>query len=195
MASQCRCTSSNPLRTWLGQKGELLFAWAETSIFFCPGTLDFSVPGFLLGIFFPELLDLGYVLLSWLPRFSGLQILNYSSALLVPQLTHGRLWDFLASITMWVNYYTNLISSLCVVLVVVQWLNHVRLFVTPWTAARQAALSFTISQILLKLMSIKSVMPSNQLILCCPLLLLPPILPSIRVFSNESTLHMRWPKY
>ena len=66
---------------------------------------------------------------------------------------------------------------------------------TPWTAAHQASLSFTITQSLLKLMSIESVMQSNHLILCCPLLLLPPIPPNIRVFSNESTLHMRWPKY
>ena len=66
---------------------------------------------------------------------------------------------------------------------------------TPWTLARQASLSFTIFQSLLKLMSIESVMPSNHLILCCPLLFLPSIFPSIRVFSNESVLHIRWPKY
>ena len=71
----------------------------------------------------------------------------------------------------------------------------VQLFVTPWTAAHQASLSITNSQSLLKLMSIKLVMPSNHLILCRPLLLLPSIFPSIRVFSNESTLHTRWPKY
>ena len=65
---------------------------------------------------------------------------------------------------------------------------------TPWTAARKASLSFTISQSLLKLMSIESVMPSNHLILCRPLLLLPSLCPSIRVFSNESALHIRWPK-
>ena len=68
-------------------------------------------------------------------------------------------------------------------------------FVTPWTAACQASLSFTISQSLLKLMSIELVMPSNHLILCHPLLLPPSIFPSIRVFSNESALHIRWPKY
>ena len=79
--------------------------------------------------------------------------------------------------------------------VVVQSLSHVRLFVTPWTAACQASLSFTIFRSLLKLMSIESVMPSNQLILCCPLLLLPSIFPSIRVFSSESALRIRWPKY
>ena len=77
----------------------------------------------------------------------------------------------------------------------VQSLSCVRLFATPWIAARQASLSITNSQSLLKLMSIESVMPSSHLILCHPLLLLPPITPSIRVFSNESTLLMRWPKY
>ena len=76
-----------------------------------------------------------------------------------------------------------------------QLLTHVRLFVTPWIAARQASLSITNSQSSLRLMSIESVMPSSHLILCRPLLLLPPIPPSIRVFSNESTLRMRWPKY
>ena len=77
----------------------------------------------------------------------------------------------------------------------VQSLSHVRLFATPWTAAHQASLSITISWSLLKLISIESVMPSNQLILCCPLLLLPSIFPSSRVFSNESVLRIRWPKY
>ena len=76
-----------------------------------------------------------------------------------------------------------------------QSLSSVRLFATPWTAANQASLSITNSQSLLKLMSIKSVMPSSHLILCHPLLLLPSVPPSIRVFSNESTLHMWWPKY
>ena len=76
-----------------------------------------------------------------------------------------------------------------------QSLGHVRLFVTPWIAARQASLSITNSRSSLRLMSIESVMPSSHLILCCPLLLLPLIPPSIRVFSNESTLRMRWPKY
>ena len=77
---------------------------------------------------------------------------------------------------------------------VVQLLNCVRLLVTPWTAAHQASLSFTISQSLLKLMSIESMMPSNYLILCHPLLLLSSIFPNIRVFSSESALHIRWPK-
>ena len=77
--------------------------------------------------------------------------------------------------------------------VVVKSLSHVQLFATPWTAAHQASLSFTISRSLLKLMSIESVMPSNHLVLCHPLL--PSIFPSIRVFSSESALCIRWPKY
>ena len=77
----------------------------------------------------------------------------------------------------------------------VQSLSHVRLFATPWIAATQASLSITNSRSSLRLMSIESVMPSSHLILCCPLLFLPPIPPSIRVFSNESILRMRWPKY
>ena len=76
----------------------------------------------------------------------------------------------------------------------VQSLSHIQLFATPWTAARQVSLSITNYQSLLKLMSTESVMPSNCLILC-PLLLLPSVFPSIRVFSDESALHIRWPKY
>ena len=79
--------------------------------------------------------------------------------------------------------------------IVVQSLSSVWLFETPRTAAHQASLSFTISQSLLKLVSIESVMPSNHLILCCPLLLLPSIFPRIRVFSKESALRIRQPKY
>ena len=77
----------------------------------------------------------------------------------------------------------------------VQSCSNVWLFATPWTAAHQASLSISNSWSLLKLMSIELVMPSNHLILCCPLCLLPSIFPSIRVFSNESTLYIRWPKY
>ena len=77
----------------------------------------------------------------------------------------------------------------------VQSLSCVRLFVTPWTAALQASLSITNSQSLPKLMSIELVMPSKHLILCCPLLLLSSIFPRFSVFSNESALHIRWPKY
>ena len=77
----------------------------------------------------------------------------------------------------------------------VQSLSRVRLFATPWITARQASLSITNSQSSLKCTSIESVMPSSHLILCCPFLFLPPIPASIRVFSNESTLCIRWPKY
>ena len=89
----------------------------------------------------------------------------------------------------------SVISLLLSFLSSVQSLSRVRLFATPWIAARPASLSITDSQSSLRLMSIESVMPSNHLILCHPLLLLTPIPPSIRVFSNESTLHIRWPKY
>ena len=77
----------------------------------------------------------------------------------------------------------------------IQLLSHVQLFATPWTAACQASLSFTISQSLRKFMSMELVIPSNHLILCHPLLLVPSIFPSIRVFSNEMALCIRWPKY
>ena len=85
--------------------------------------------------------------------------------------------------------------TIIIVISSVQSLSRVRLFVTPWTAAHQASLSITNSQSLLKLMSIESVMPSNHLILCRPLLFPPSIFPSIRVFSHESALRIRWPKY
>ena len=88
-----------------------------------------------------------------------------------------------------------ILSASQTVLSVVQSLSHVQLLATPWTAARQPSLSITNSWNLLKLTSIDSVMLYSHLILCCPLLLLPSIFPSIRVFSNESVLHIRWPKY
>ena len=94
-----------------------------------------------------------------------------------------------------VNFMLFLFCYSSVLFSSVQLLSRVRLFATPWIAARQASLSITNSQSSPKLMSIESVMPSSHLILCHPLLLLPPIPPSIRVFSNESTLCMRWPKY
>ena len=92
-----------------------------------------------------------------------------------------RAWD---SISVTVNPFSS-----------VQSLSRVRLFATSWITAHQSSLSITNTQSSLKLTSIESVMPSSHLILCCSLLLLPPIFPSIRVFSNESTLCMRWPKY
>ena len=95
------------------------------------------------------------------------------------------------SVSCLISSYANIGAEFALV----QLLSRVQLFVTPWTAARQASLSITNSRSLLKLMSIKSVMPSNHLILCRPLVLPPSIFPSIRVFSNESILHIRWPKY
>ena len=94
--------------------------------------------------------------------------------------------DVIFSLKVWLT--SGIISS-------VQSLSPVWLFATPWTAAHQASLSITNSRSLLKLMSLESVMPSNHLILCCPLLLPPSIFLSIRIFSNESVLHFRWPKY
>ena len=101
----------------------------------------------------------------------------------------GRGWQTLTwqQWTMWLLIPSGLSS--------VQSLSRVQLFATPWITGDQASLSIINFQSLPKLMSIESVMPSNHLILCCPLLLLPPIPPSIRVFSNELTLYMRWPKY
>ena len=93
---------------------------------------------------------------------------------------------------LWLSSFRKLL--LCCLISSVQSLSHVRLFATPWTAARQASLSITNSLSLLKLMSIESVMPSNHLNLCHPLLL-PSILPSIWIFSNESVLRIRWPRY
>ena len=94
-----------------------------------------------------------------------------------------------------VQVATVILSSALMLFSSVQLLSRVRLFATPRIAARQASLSITNSRSSPKLMSIKSMTPSSHLILCRPLLLLPPIPPSIRAFSNESTLHMRWPKY
>ena len=97
-------------------------------------------------------------------------------------------------------YYLCFITFHCLksaifIVVVIQSLSHIQLFMTPWTAARQVSVFITNSWNLLKLMSIESVMPSNHLILCCPLLLPSSIFPIIRVFSNESALRIRWPKY
>ena len=87
------------------------------------------------------------------------------------------------------------VSYMCVYISSVQSLSHVRLFATPWTITHQASLSITNSLSLLKVRSVESVMPSNHLFLCHPLLLLPSIFPSIRIFSIESVLCIRWPKY
>ena len=100
-------------------------------------------------------------------------------------------------ISQWLIWVIKLVKANCMWFQFssVQLLSHVRLFETPWIAACQASLSIINSQSQPKPMSIESVMPSNHLILCHPLLLLPSIFPSIRVFSNESALHIRWPKY
>ena len=111
----------------------------------------------------------------------GRCILNHWTTREVPHLTLNGLLCCIS----FINYSF---------VVVVQSLGHVLLFVSPWTAAHQASLSFTISQNLLKFMSIELVMPSNHFILCHRLLFLPLIFPSIRVFSNELALHIRWPK-
>ena len=132
-----------------------------------------------------------------------------------PTVSHKKLWSVLCAIQMggefegerihvcvWQSLFA--IHSLCCNYHnIANWLSdqidqslsHVWFFATPWIAARQASLSITNSQSSLRLTSIESVMPCSHLILCRPLLLLLPIPPSIRVFSNESTLHIRWPKY
>ena len=107
----------------------------------------------------------------------------------------NHLWDVLKHMFLGPFHPQSFCLSSVGIVVAVQLLSHVRLFATAWTAARQASLSFTISQSMLKLMSTELVMPSNHLILCRPLLLLLSIFPSIKVFSNKSVLHIRWPKY
>ena len=108
--------------------------------------------------------------------------------------THMQMWGNVTTHALPIHI-ENSPSTSVILVVIIQSLRHVRLFVTPWTAAHQASLSLTISQSLIKLMSIKLVMPSNHLILYHPLLLLPSICHIIRVFSNESALCIRWPKY
>ena len=103
---------------------------------------------------------------------------------------HGK-----AEYQAWRRFKLERLRMWVVTIIVVQSLGCVQLFVTPWTAASQASLSFTISQSLLKLMFIVSMIPFDHLILCCPLLHLPSIFTSIRIFSSELALHIRWPKY
>ena len=120
----------------------------------------------------------------------------------VPYFTRNDLSTFSPVACLGITSYFFMVEKYCTVYMntissvqSVQSLSHARLFVTPWIAACQASLSITNSWISLKLTSIESVMPSSHLILCHPLLLLPPIPPNIRVFSNESALRIRWPKY
>ena len=132
----------------------------------------------------------------------------YMTTLLIMNFTFTSLFYHLLVIKSWTNclHFLELtlncscpltcwLTWLYIQFISVQSLSCVRLFVTPLIAAPQASLSITNTRSSLKLTSIESVMPSSQLILCCPLLLLPPVPPSIRVFSNESTLYRRWPKY
>ena len=111
-----------------------------------------------------------------------------------PSETPGAFVDLL-DVASWPFRWISLLLRWEVQFSSVQSLSCVQLFVTPWTAARQASLSLTISQSLPKFISIELVKPSHDLILCCPFLLLPSIFPTIRVFSNESAVHIRWPMY
>ena len=148
-------------------------------------------------------IDIGIILLTKL-----------KTSCIVQQFLHTFIFDVLYSAVKWncitwidlsnncCNRDTNLFHCqkeifFCLSFVIssVQLLSHARLFATPWTIAHQTSLSITNSQSLPKLMSTESVMPSSYLILCYPFLLLPSIPPSIRIFSNESFLHIRWPKY
>ena len=106
----------------------------------------------------------------------------------------NRRWKCFISWSNWQHWYLRFVH-ITIHIGSVQLLSHVQFFATPWTAAHQASLSITNFWSLLKLISTESVIPSNHLILCCPLFFLPSIFPSIRVFSNESVLHIRWPKY
>ena len=131
--------------------------------------------------------------MSWLFASGGQSIAVSASASVLPMNTQD--W-FPLGWTGWISLESKALSRvLSNQIRSDQSLSHVQLFVTPWTAALQPSLSFTISQSLLKLMSIKLVMPSNHLILCWPLLLWSSIFPSMWVFSKESVLHIRWPKY
>ena len=137
----------------------------------------------------------GYCMVPFWKRQKLLQRLQINQWL--PSASSGGRVDFTRRT--WGNIFVSQVIKFSNIMIIqfssVQSLSCVRLFVTPWIAARQASLSITISWSSLKLKSIELVMPSSHLILCCPLFLLPPIPPSIRVFSNESTLCMRWPKY
>ena len=133
------------------------------------------------------------ILIVILPIYSFHSVNYISKYVLLPFLNFD-VYIFIEGASHY-NHENSLFNSVSVQFSSVQLLSCVRLFATSWTAARQATLSITNSPSLPKLMSIESVMPSSNLILCHPLLLLPPTFLSIRVFSNESALHIRWPKY
>ena len=129
---------------------------------------------------------------SFHPTTDPIHMVSYIPLIQVFTIRFGKMYFQI----IFIYTYKYIFSSFTqIVFSSVQSLSHVRLFATPWITARQASLSIINSRSSLKLTSIESVMPSSHLILCRPLLLLPPIPPSIRVFSNESTLRIRWPKY
>ena len=131
---------------------------------------------------------------------TSMQVKKQQLELDMEQWTGSKLGkDYVKAVYYYLLFFFHLALLICMLSSLqfssVQWLSHVQLFVTPWTTAHQASLSITNSQSLPKPMSIESVMPSSHLILCHPLILLPSIFPSIKGFSNESALHIRWPKY
>ena len=149
-------------------------------------SLLFNMPSRLFIVFLPRS---KYLLISWLQSPSAVilepqKIKSFTVPTVSPSIYHEMMRPDAMILVFWIWAFIS-----------VQSLRRVRLFVTPWSTAFQASLSITNSRSSPKPMSIESVIPSNHLILCCPLLLLPPIPPSIRVFSNESALHIRWPKY
>ena len=161
-------------------------AGSQLKILFCHNKIIslFSLPVLAGNLYWILAHSFWHVPIPWLMSF----VLYYHGADIH---RHGAISAFYEKNSFWDSWKfwnSTVFSS-------VQSLSRVRLFVTPWTAARQASLSITNSRSLLKLTSIKSVMPSNHLILCCPLLLPPLIFPSIRVFSNESALRIGWSKY
>ena len=166
------CCGMNPFSPAISQENACVCPRAQLCLTLCD-PLDYSSPD------------------SSVEQISQAKILGWVAISFSRESFHTRDWTHISYVGRWILYYWvtwEAFSS-------VQLLSCVWLFLTPWAAARQASLSVTNSRRLLKLMSIESVMPSNHLVLCHPLLLLPSILPNIRVFSNESALCIRWPKY
>ena len=149
-------------------------------------SLLFNMPSRLFIVFLPRS---KHLLISWLQSPSAVilepqKIKSFTVPTVSPSIYHEMMRPDAMILVFWIWAFIS-----------VQSLRRVRLFVTPWTTAFQASLSITNSRSSPKPMSIESVIPSNHLILCHPLLLLPSIFSSITVFSNESALHIRWPKY